>query len=334
MKGLIYTIISILIVASVIAILLTYLNISYSLRKDTAEKIISDQLHYFAKNVEEDIERALRISSKRALIAAVDNVTLGGKPFDQGTAIDKIYELAQNGTLEGSRNDFMFNNSINFWMKEIEEKANKTFKFKFNTSEIEIKPFDSFNILFRINFTINISDNTETIRIYRDGQKEVLISIEGLEDPLAPLYTDGRYRKTIWKCPFENNHVYEDVGTYHFENLANDTENGYFHPSLYGPSFLDRLEGSLVANYQDSTLLGLESFVNIQRLKGLGIEIQQNRSIVDFLYWNSSISSQDLSCYWINSPDMPNWFRIDNEVDDQERLMKYQLLGNPLLNPC
>ncbi|MEM5834341.1 MAG: hypothetical protein QXQ69_00650 [Candidatus Aenigmatarchaeota archaeon] len=335
MKGLIYTIISVLIVASVVAILLTYLNISYSLRKDAAEKIISDQLHYFAKNIEEDIERALRISAKRALIAAVDNVTLGGKPFEQGKAIEKIFELAQNGTLEGSRNDIMYNNSITYWMEEIEKKANKTFKFKLNTSEIEIKPFDSFNILFRINFTINISDNTETIRIYRNGQKEVLISIEGLEDPLAPLYTNGRYRKTIWKCPFESNHTYQDSsGNYHFENLANDAENGYFHSSLYGPSFLDRLEGRLVANYQSSMLIGLESFVNIQKLKALGIEPQPNRTVVDFLYWNSSIRSEDLSCYWINNPDVPNWFRIDNEIDDQQRLMKYQLFGNPLLNPC
>ncbi|MEM7825357.1 MAG: hypothetical protein QW412_00675, partial [Candidatus Aenigmatarchaeota archaeon] len=104
MKGLIYTIISILFVASVITILVTYINISNFLRKDTGEKIISDQLHYFAKNVEDDIERALRISAKRALIAAVDNITLGGKPFPTGKAVEKINELAQNGTLEGSRN--------------------------------------------------------------------------------------------------------------------------------------------------------------------------------------------------------------------------------------
>ncbi|MEM2146162.1 MAG: hypothetical protein QW279_12425 [Candidatus Jordarchaeaceae archaeon] len=304
MKGLIYTVISILIVASVIAILLTYLNISYSLRKDTAEKIISDQLHYFAKNVEEDIERALRISSKRALIAAVDNVTLGGKHFDQGTAIDKIYELAQNGTLEGSRNDFMFNNSISFWMETIEEKANKTFKFKLNTSPIEIKPFDSFNILFRINFTINISDNTETIRIYRNGQKEVLISIEGLEDPLIPLYTNGRYRKTIWKCPFTD---HSDL-----DNLKNDSYEGYFHDSIDGASFLDRLEGSLKTSdfYRDMSQndIGLESFVNIERIKSLGLTVFENRPVIDYLYFDSSWGDP-VSC--VNG--MPNWFKLDHQ---------------------
>jgi hypothetical protein len=336
MKGLIYTIISVLMVASIIAILLSYASISYSLRKDTAEKIISDQLHYFAKNVEEDIERALRIAGKRALVAAVDNVTLGGEPFPQGEAINKIFELAQNGTLDGSRNDFMVNNSISYWMDVIEEKANKTFKFKLNTSKIEIRPYDSFNILFRINFTINISDNTETIRIYRDGQKEALISIEGLEDPLIPLLTQGRYRKTIWKCPFESNHVYESPqGTFHFENLANDTENGYFHSSLYGPSFLDRLEGSLVASdfytSMASQNIGLESFVNIERLKGLGFIPIENRTIVDFLYFNTSVQPD---CYYVDNTEMPNWFRIDNSVDDQQRLMKYQLLGNPYLKPC
>ncbi len=336
MKGLIYTIISILMVASIIAILLTYSSISYSLRKDTAEKIISDQLHYFAKNVEDDIERALRITGKRALVAAVDNVTLGGEPFPQGEAIDKIFELAQNGTLDGSKNDFMFNNSISYWTEVIEEKANKTFKFKINTSKIEIRPYDSFNIIFRLNFTINISDNTETIRIYRDGQKEVLISIEGMEDPLIPLLTQGRYRKTIWKCPFENIHVYElPPGTFHFENLANDTENGYFHSSLFGPSFLDRLEGSLVASdlYKSmaSQNIGLESFVNINRLKALGFTTVENKTLVDFLYFNTSVH---LNCYYIDNPEMPSWFRIDNSVDDQQRLMKYQLLFNPDLNPC
>ncbi|MEM7825358.1 MAG: hypothetical protein QW412_00680, partial [Candidatus Aenigmatarchaeota archaeon] len=221
---------------------------------------------------------------------------------------------------------------INYWMEKIEEKAIKIFNFKLNTSKIEIKPYDSFNILFKINFTINISDKTETIRIYRSGQKSALISIEGLEDPLAPLYTQGKYKKNIWRCPFENNHVYQDASNnYHFENLANDTENGYFHPSLYGPSFLDRLEGSLVTNYKDSNLIGLESFVNVQKLKTLGLTVQTNRTLVDFLYWNSSVKP---SCYWLNHQDIQNWFRIDNEVDDQQRLMKYQLFGNPFLNPC
>ncbi|MGC8812372.1 MAG: hypothetical protein ACP5O8_02185 [Candidatus Aenigmatarchaeota archaeon] len=335
MKGLIYTIISILMVASIIAILTSYMSISYSLRKDTADKIISDQLHYFEKNVEEDIERALRISARRALVAAVDNVTLGGIAFPKGEAINKIFELAQNGTLDGSRNDFMVNNSISYWMEEIEKKANKTFKFNLTTSKIEIKPFDSFNILFRINFTINISDHTETIRIYREGKKEVLISIEGLEDPLAPLYSEGRYRKTIWRCPFESNHVYEVSGVYHFENLANDTENGYFHSSLYGPSFLDRLEGSLIASdfYRNMATqnIGLESFVNIQKIKALGFTPTENKTLVDFLYFNTSAHPD---CYYVDNPEVQKWFRIDNSIDDQQRLMKYQLLGNPYLKPC
>ncbi|MFH8086989.1 MAG: hypothetical protein QW609_04185 [Candidatus Aenigmatarchaeota archaeon] len=331
MKGLIYTIISILLVASVIAILLTYLNISYSLRKDTAEKIISDQLHYFTKNVEEDIERALKISAKRALVAIVDNVTLEGKPLDKKTAIGNISELIQYGTLKGSRNDIMFNNTLSYWIEEINKKANQTFKFNLTTGEVEIKPFDSFNILFSINFTINISDNTEKIRIYRNGRKEILVSIEGLEDPLMPLNTEGRYRKTIRKCPF-NNHVEflggdpSDPSNYNLDNLLNDSYEGYFHVSEDGASFLDRLEGSLKASdfYKNMAQnpIGLESFVNIERIRFLGLTEFENRPVIDYLYFDSSWGVL-VSC--INGT--PSWLKLDDQ-----NAIKYGVEN--LLIPC
>ena len=315
MKGLIYTIIAVLIVASTITILVTYANLSRSLRRDMAEKIISDQLYSFERNIEGDVERVLSIVGKRALIASADHVVTTGNPLDD--ARKRIRELMENGTLYGVKSDFVRNNTIFNWTQAIERIANKTnFFLNLKIGPIEVKPVDSFHIMFKANLTVNLTERTGRIRIDRFFEKSAIVSIEGLEDPLPPLMTSGLYKQTIKACPYVYNHTFKDEsGTWHLDNLEEDAINGYYHASNLSASYLDRLEGSLRTSdkYQKlapGKLIGLQFFVNLQKLSSLGIEVKENQTVIDYLYWDSAFHRG----YQVNGMSL-DWFRIDNETE-------------------
>jgi hypothetical protein len=324
MKGLIYTIITILIVATVIGLLLAYTNLLYSLRKDVSEKITSDQLHFFEKNIEEDVERALYTAGKRALVAAVNYVVINNHSLDD--SIERIRELMENGTIYGEASKYMEDNTITNWTVIIEKVANQAgYIMELNTSHVDIRPLDSFNLIFKINLTINLTEPTRKIKIDRFVEKYVVISIEKMEDPLPSLKTGGNYKKVIVKCPFEE-HVrwVEEINDYDFTNLKEDIKNGYYHPSKTGASFLDRLEGRLTTSskYQNlapspDTIIGLEFFVNRLKLpQDSEYNQKAQQSVIDHLYWDDAFHKG----YEINHPSIQNdpevnWFKIDKEED-------------------
>lgn len=321
MKGLIYTLITILIVATIIGILFMYVNMSYSLTKDISNKIVSDQLHYFERNIEEDIERALYASGKRALVAAVNYVIKNNTFLDD--SIKRIKELMENGTIYNEAVLYMKDNTIGNWTTNIEKVANQAgYIMELDISSVDIRPLDSFNLAFKINVTINLTESTRSIRIDRFFEKSIIISIERIEDPLPSLKTGKKYRKIIIKCPFSE-HVEQIDGNYDFTNLKEDIKNGYYHPSKVGASFLDRLEGNLVTSskYQNlapspDTIIGLEFFVNRLKLPTDDPTYNQkaNQSVIDHLYWDT----QAYKGYSIDHPDIRddpevNWFKIDKD---------------------
>jgi len=313
-KGIIYSITAILFIIAVFVVIILYSTLSRTLGSDISDKIVSDQMHQFEKNVENDLEKVITIVGKRAILSAVNYTTTSGNGLDN--SILRLTELVEDGTLYGNLSVFMFNNTIGNWTKSIEDIANVTgFQLSLSISPIQINPYDSFNLIFKANLTINVSEKTGYIRIDKFVEKNVIVSIETFEDPLPPLKTNGLYFKKITRCPYDDNHTFQDGGTWNLTRLEDDAQNGYYHPSVLGASFLDRLEGSLIttAKYQNlvpGKTIGLEHFVNLQTLYNLGIPINTNKTVIDHLYWDS----YTYTSYRVNGFGI-DWFRIDNETD-------------------
>ena len=110
----------------------------------------------------------------------------------------------------------------------------------------------------------------------------------------------------------------DDEEVWNIENLrkhvtGEEVENSYYLSSLNGPSFLDRLEGSLTCNYCSPTeKIGLESFVNKTYLLIRDIEVDQTKANIDYIYFsdNSPTSKRVKGLYPL--------FKIDNEDSHQE----------------
>jgi hypothetical protein len=99
---------------------------------------------------------------------------------------------------------------------------------------------------------------------------------------------------------------------WYIDNLKNDVENSYYHPSDFGASFLDRLEGKLFVQSkyrsESNNTIGLESFVNKDYFLSLGINVNMEKSNIDYIYFSNLV----YPIYKVKG--MPEDFRIDKQV--------------------
>jgi hypothetical protein len=92
------------------------------------------------------------------------------------------------------------------------------------------------------------------------------------------------------------------------ENLLEHYHQGYYSPSLLGPSFLDRLEGKLFQQekYKTERITGIESFVDKDYFGSIEIATEDDTNI-DYLYFNNTrFTSKSVK-------GMPESFLIDDQ---------------------
>jgi phosphohistidine swiveling domain-containing protein len=104
----------------------------------------------------------------------------------------------------------------------------------------------------------------------------------------------------------------ENGKVWYIENFKEHVNNSYYYPSLFGASFLDRLEGKLEVQEKYKVLtpnvIGIESFINKDKFFALGIPVDTNKTNIDYLYFSSST----VTSYRVKG--MPENFRIDKEL--------------------
>lgn len=308
MKGQFYSIMIAMFAIPILALIIFYSQTT--IPQNIGTNIRADELKYFSESLEEDLMRFLQINGKRALIAAVDMVITNGKGLDDAPA--RLIEMLENGTLNGTQ-PFPDQKNLTTWEKNISDIAlNSGFYVEFKNATINVTQNDSFSVLFNATIYLNISDATIKIGILKNMSVAAAVSIEGMEDPLYSIKTNGTIFKTV-KASQTNKNTTPIAGVWNLSNLTSDIKYGYYHTSTNGASFLDRLEGNvtLSGKYQP---YGLESFVYLPYL----IIASLSSSVLDYQYWTNTHG------YLINeskSYDPPldpvyQWFRIDHLTDD------------------
>jgi hypothetical protein len=71
------------------------------------------------------------------------------------------------------------------------------FKLNIGGMQINISQYDSYNVLFNVTMSINISDENAKMGIVKNISAPVSVSIENIEDPIFPLKTYGRVFRFI-----------------------------------------------------------------------------------------------------------------------------------------
>ena len=194
MRGQLYSLIAVLLVIPLIFFVAFYVTATQSIKLGTVEKIVADQEHQISNSLDNDFGRVVSISGKRALLAAINEVMLRGNPI--GSAVDGLEELLVNGTLDGNESFVIANNTLEDWKAGAME-AIEWFTLVVDYYNLTIENHDGFNLRYMIGADINVTDKLNISRITKSTAKDVLISVDGLEDPMFPLETQGYVRRTI-----------------------------------------------------------------------------------------------------------------------------------------
>jgi len=292
-KAFTYTTVSLIALAVVFSFLSSQqLRARYSYTSITT-KLLSDSLNDFHNSVISDLKKTVEVSMGRALIACLNDVITTGSPIPNPEL--NLSELIVNGTYNHTMHPLMENNTITYWLDSMNQKSNELgFETSMFLENPAISQKDSFNILVSFNISINASNRAGTINISRTFEQQVPVSIIGFEDPMYPLNTYGRLKRVITK---------NVTSGFDLAELQDFFANRNYAPG-YGPSFLDRLAGRTYNTYSGA---GLESFVDLQEIQSYEIEIKPTQTLIDFLYFNTSLIPGDTVTGFT-----PAWFRIDD----------------------
>lgn len=251
-------------------------------------------MNNFIKDVEQDLQKGLRISGFRAFTSM--NQYIAGN----GSFIPNVHsafdELIMEGTLEGQSPSLMQGSTFVDWVDKISLEAEKIdILVNFTIISVIINQSDPWKIgiISEVNITLNDTKGTSSWSRSKSIRTEV--NIDSFEDPLYISGTSGKVTNTIQASPYQSFAQGSDIG-----NLMAHANASFYVASQTAPSFLNRLEG----DFSNSTY-GIESLVNVEGLTSQGLTAM-DRSVVDYIYFGS----QSTTNHRINGT--PDWFKLDD----------------------
>jgi hypothetical protein len=254
-----------------------------------------ETMNNFIKDVEQDLEKGLYISSFRALASMTQFVSNNNSFISDVDA--GFEELILEGTLENQQLSLMQGSSFADWTDKIEVQADKIgILVNFTIIDVKVNQTDPWFVSVRSDVGIKVRDSKNTSSWNRNRSIETRVGIENFEDPLYVINSQGRVSNAIVKTPYS---VFVDNGD--AGNLLLHLNNSYYLPSNLSPNFLMRLQGILA-----NSTTGIESLVNLGEFQEQGLTIK-DRSAVDYIYFGNQITTN------FRTNVTPSWFKLDQD---------------------
>ena len=252
-KGIFFTYAAIALSAVIILSVNVYKT--YEMREDI--EVIGvriNTMNNFIKDVEQDLEKGLYISSFRAFASMNQYIA------SNGTFIinleESFNELILEGTLDGEELSLMKYSTFTDWANKIKIQADKIdILVNFTITDISINHTDAWSVLTVAGIDIIVKDKKNTSSWKRNKIITTKVSIENFEDPLYVVNSRGRATNAIVKST-----IIDFVDEGDISNLLMHLNNSYYIESNTSPNFLMRLQGDL-----SNSPTGIESLVNTQK---------------------------------------------------------------------
>ncbi|MBR9692204.1 hypothetical protein GOV06_05465 [Candidatus Woesearchaeota archaeon] len=261
----------------------------------------------FISSLEEDIGRGAYIAGFRSLISLENSVVSTGIYLSNLSST--FEELFFNGTINGTNSSFVWNNTFSDWMEKIKDEAEKVdILLNFTVNDISISQDNPWNVRIDVDIDILMTDRESIVKWNKNKLITSYLELEGFEDPLYMLGTNGVVENKIRRGNFSYFVNGADIS-----NLLNHTYEGYYTAFSGAPSYLMRLEG----NFGESEY-GIESLVDVAELVGKGVS-PKDKSIVDYIYFGTENPVK----YHVSGA--PSWFKLDNSSNINNSLGHYDL---------
>jgi len=296
-RGVIFTFIAVVFI-SVLFVLYTFQQPQQRREKAFTLEARVMTMNDIIQDISEDAGRMLDVTTFRAIVAMEDEMANSGVYIDDlNSTFD---ELFTNGSINGTGQTVMANNTWPVWRDRMIEQASKIdVTLSLGAGAVNITHTTPWDVTSQFDLNVVVSDSVTNTSWDDVKQITSTMSILLFEDPIYRLNTNGLVGNTVVMTNITNFVTGNDT-----TNLMTHTNNSFYRNWTAAPSFLDRFEGNLNV----SSPYGIESLVNIQELADAGIPIKA-KSIVDYIYFSSS---DPVSC---TTDHTPSWWQIDGLSD-------------------
>ncbi|MFA6035661.1 MAG: hypothetical protein WC759_01765 [Candidatus Micrarchaeia archaeon] len=302
LQGIFYSGAVVVIITLIAFHIISYMDSVRSQGEQVTVLIRANEMGNFIDSISLDMPRAVDIATKRALVAGINEVDLRGSGLDDAQL--RLRELVMNGTIYGSDSYWLNASTVPEWSERVQViGGNKGFDVNFSFSSFAVSPYDSFHLRADLEWSVNLSDRLVSMSVRRSYNTTVLIPIANLDDPLYPMHTRGLANRKVVPANFTS---------YNLTTLDTIVANSLYVNSSDGPSFMDRLEDNLIVpskyNLMTSSQIGLASIVNVQDLINYGLEVDENQTSVDYVYFGTI----PVQGYPVNGSSYA-WLRLNDE---------------------
>ncbi len=207
MKAQFYSIIAILIAVPIFMFTVSFLTYSEKLSDTVSDRVISDQLSQLEYSIELDTTKAMEVSGRRALLSATNYVINSGEPLDDSVA--NITQLMLIGYINETEDFLMINNTMPNWSQRISSNP-VNFNVHIQYGNVSVEDYEGFYIRIGMDINITVTDKLDRVSIEKTNlRRYVTVSVNGLEDPMFPLETQGFIRRIIRQAdpPYSNRNV-------------------------------------------------------------------------------------------------------------------------------
>ncbi len=201
-KGLVYSIIAIMLFSLLVVLTLSQSALLNTGERSTVNKLSSDFMISFVSTVDRDYDKALDVSSRRAIVSAVNHMINGTILPDAEATLE---ELITNGTINGTAEPLMDANTISYWLSNMQARGLAAgLDVKLQMANFSVSEYDSFDLLMNATISLNVSSPGTRASVSRILHKSAVVSIENFTDPFYSFETAGLIPRTISISPYSN----------------------------------------------------------------------------------------------------------------------------------
>jgi hypothetical protein len=189
---------------TIIQVILIQREISSQKREEYYVKNRIKDMNDLYDNIIRDSGKSLDIITKRAISISTSNIIISGSPLTDADEV--IEELILEGTFNGTQEFLMENSTLADWSERMSEIGDiKGYYLNTTFLNLEVKPYDSFNLLVESDLRLNITDKNDIALIARNATISQIVSISEFEDVLYPLNTNGMVTQKIEETTTKGN---------------------------------------------------------------------------------------------------------------------------------
>jgi len=166
----------------------------------TAEADRIGEASFFLDSTVSDADRTLEMAMRRAVTGVTNEIVLEGEPSDNSE--QDVSEALVNGSMEGQNLEGTENASLNDWSERVADIAESS---GYNVEiGLEDYSFEENGLTIDSSFTVNtvLEDPVTRVEFNRTTSTSTSSTVEGIEDPMVTLRSEGRYIKQYNECGF------------------------------------------------------------------------------------------------------------------------------------